>query len=426
MDVVATWTGGLASTLRVAWRLTIEEFADRLGVSVRTVGKWEADPDFTPPLSMQQILDAALDQVPADVRTRFHLLRDAGSASTSEAAHRTYGNDPAASADEIETAAYEAEAEQAGLLAEPGAQSITALWDEAAEIARSSNRSPREIFTASRRIRHQALLNAQRTHRPGSLSDLYVIAGQATALMASTAFDLNQWDAAASLARSAVSYAALVGNPSLQAWTLGLSALLANWRNEPDIALTHFGHGLEVAPPGTPRVRLRFIAARSFALLGDAASVAGVLDQARRDQDDAARPRDSLGEEIGGEFAFGRARAQACAAAAWLDLNCGQEAKEAAHRALAELAALPRGRQPFSQVSGTRIDLATACLMQDERDEAEEALEPVLAVPAAMRNVSLAGRLARTRRILHSRQWAEDTAARQLDDAIGEWLAGRS
>jgi hypothetical protein len=63
--------------------------------------------------------------------------------------------------------------------------------------------------------------------------------------------------------------------------------------------------------------------------------------------------------------------------------------------------------------------------MRDERDEAEAALEPVLAVPAAMRNVSLAGRLAKTRRILHSRRWPEDSAARQLDDAIGEWLAGR-
>jgi transcriptional regulator with XRE-family HTH domain len=426
MDVVATWTGRLASTLRVAWRLTIEEFADKLGVSVRTVGKWEADPDFTPPLSMQQILDAALDQVPADVRTRFHLLRDAGSASTPEAEHRPYGRDPVASADEIESAAYEAEAEQVGLLAEPGAQSITALWDEAAEIARSGNRSPREIFTASRRIRRQALLTAQHTHRPGSLSDLYAITGQATALMASTAFDLNQWDAAASLARSAVSYASLVGNPSLQAWTLGLSALLANWRNEPDIALTHFSHGLETAPAGAPRARLRFIAARSFALLGDVASVAGVLDEGRRDQDDADGLRDPLSEEIGGEFAFGRARAAACAAAAWLDLNRGQEAREAAHGALAELAALPCGRQPFSQVTGARIDLATACLMQDERDEAGEALEPVLSVPAAMRNVSLAGRLVRTRRILHSRHWAEDATARQLYDAIGEWLAGRS
>src|ERR1700722_1969606 len=75
MDVVATWTGGVASTLRVAWRLTIEDFADKLGISVRTVGKWAADQAFVPPLSMQQILDTALEQAPPPVRTRFGLLR---------------------------------------------------------------------------------------------------------------------------------------------------------------------------------------------------------------------------------------------------------------------------------------------------------------------------------------------------------------
>ena len=426
MDVVATWTGGLASTLRVAWRLTIEEFAEKLGVSVRTVSKWEADPAFTPPLSMQQILDAALDQATDDVRTRFHLLRDARAASTFRTVRTAYQSEPAVSADDIESAANEAEAEQSSLLTEPDALSIASLWEEATEAARSGNRGPREIFAASRRIRCQALRTAEHTRRPDSLSDLYAIVGRSTALMASTAFDLNRWNAAASLARSAVSYATLVGDPSLQAWTLGLSALLANWRNEPDIALTHVNHGLKIAPRGAPRVRLRFIAARSLALLGDAASLAGVLDQAHRDQDDANRFRDPLSEETGGEFAFGRARAEACAAAAWLDLDRGQEAEEAAHRALAELAALPQGRQPLSQVTGIRIDLATACLLQDECDEAGEALETVLAVPAAMRNVSLSGRMTRTRRTLHSRPWSEDTTARQLDDIIAEWLAGRS
>src|SRR5215472_214897 len=426
MDVVATWTGGLASTLRVAWRLTIEEFADKLGVSARTVGKWEADPAFTPPLSMQQILDAALDQVPVDVRTRFRLLREATVVSAARIEQSPYNSASSESADEIESAAYEAEAEQVGLLTEPDRQLTAFLWDQAAEVARSTSRSPREVFASSRLIRRQALRTAEHTRSPGSLSDLYSIVGQTTALMASTAFDLNQWDAAASRARSAVFYAMRVGSPSLQTWTLGLSALLANWRHEPDIALTHFSHGLQIAPPGTPRIRLRYIAARSFALLGDMPSVAGVLDQARRDQDDADRFRDPLSEEVGGEFAFGRARAEACAAAAWLDLDCGQEAKEAAHRALTELDALPHESQPFSQVAGIRIDLASACLMQNERDEAEEALEAVLAVPTAMRNVSLAGRITRTRRVLRSRHWQEDATARQLDEAIGEWLAGRS
>jgi hypothetical protein len=328
--------------------------------------------------------------------------------------------------DEVASAAREAEAEQSRMLTEPGPQSIDSLREGTLEIARAANRSALDLFSASRRIRHHALKLAEQAYRPGALSDLYVIAGQATALMASTAFDLDRWDESATLARSAVSYAELVGNASLQAWTLGLAALLANWRNEPDTALSHFSHGLQVAPRGTPRARLRYIAARSYALLGDTSSVARVVDQARRDQDDAEQHGDSLCEGTGGEFAFGRARAEACAAAAWLDLGRGHEAKGAARRALSDLTTLPSGRQPVSQVMGARIDLATACLMQHELDESEDALGCVFAIPSPLRNVSLSGRLARTRRSLASPYWSGDPAARHLNDAIGEWLARQS
>ncbi len=414
-EVITRWTGGLASALRSAWGLPVEEFAENLGMSVRVVSKCEADPTFVLPFSMQQALGMALDQASDNVKARFDLLRDSTHSN---------GTDVSGNIDEIESAAQESEVEQLGLLTEPGVAAIAALWDEAAEIANSANRAPREIFAAARRIRSQALQLADHTRRPSALADLYSIAGQTTALMASTAFDLNQWNAAATLARSARHYGTLIGNPSLQAWTLGLSALIANWRNEPDIALNHFRHGLQIAPPGVPMVRLRNIAARSFALLGDSLSVADVLADARRDQDEADRVRDPLSDEIAGEFAFGRARAEACAAAAWLDLSRGLEAKEAARRALDQLAALPVSRQPFSQLAGARIDLATACLLEHERDEAEAALGVVLAVPAEMRNASLAGRLMRTRKILTSDYWSDDPTARHLDKAIVEWQAG--
>jgi hypothetical protein len=339
---------------------------------------------------------------------------------------RASGAEPENGSDEVTSAVCEAEAEQSWLLAEPGPQSVDTLWDGALEIARAANRSAVDMFSASRQIRCDALTLAKQTHRPGSLSDLYVIAGQATALMASTAFDLGRWDESATLARSAVSYAALVGNASLQAWTLGLVALLANWRNEPDTALRHLCQGLQVAPVGTPKARLRYIAARSYALLGDASSVARLVDEARRDQDDAERHSDTLCNETGGEFEFGRGRAEACAGAAWLDLGRGREAKAAARNALNDLTALPAGRQSLSQVTGARIDLATACLILRELDEAEATLGHVFAIPSSLRNVSLSGRLDRARKHLASPSWSGDPAARQLSGALGEWLDQQS
>jgi hypothetical protein len=50
-------------------------------------------------------------------------------------------------------------------------------------------------------------------------------------------------------------------------------------------------------------------------------------------RDEAGQHKGLAVQETGGEFAFSRARADACAAAAWLDLGRGQEAKQAAQRA---------------------------------------------------------------------------------------------
>ena len=329
---------------------------------------------------------------------------------------------PAQAADVVAAAADEVSADSLRLAATFDPESLTWLWQESLEIARAANRPALDLFTAARRVRSRTLELAERTRRPGVLSDLYVICGQATALMASSAFDLDRWDESDALAESAVSYASLVGHSSLQAWTLGLAALLANWRCEPDVALSHFQQGMRVAPPGAPRARLRCIASRSYALLADSASVAEVLASAQSDQDDADRHPDSLSAEVGGEFAFGHARAAACAAAAWLDLGDGREAFEAAQSALETFTSLPGPRRPLSQVSGVRIDMATACLLTGDLDTGAEALTPVLAQPASPRNVSLTGRLVRTRTTLLSPAWAENGQARQLADSIGQWL----
>ncbi len=324
--------------------------------------------------------------------------------------------------DAVAAAAEEASADRLKLALELDPESVDWLRTESVDIARAANWSALDTFTAARRVRSYALKLAEQTHRPGLLSELIAICGQATALMASSAFDLNRWDESDALAKSAASYANLIGHVSLQAWVHGLAALLANWRGEPDIALSHFQRGLQIAPPGAPRVRLRYIASRSYALLGDSVSVAEVLTSARSDQADADKHTDALSTEIGGEFAFGRPRAEACAAAAWLDLSHGREAMAAAQSALAALTSVPLPRRPLSQVNGVRIDMATACLLTNDLDGGAEALKPVLAQPASVRNVSLAGRLARTRTTLLSPGWAKNAKARQLADEIGHWL----
>jgi len=72
---VTRWTGREAKALRAALRLSIRDFAARLGIGVRTVTKWEAlAADTVPRPHMQAVLDTTLAQADADTKLRFELL----------------------------------------------------------------------------------------------------------------------------------------------------------------------------------------------------------------------------------------------------------------------------------------------------------------------------------------------------------------
>jgi 8-oxo-dGTP pyrophosphatase MutT (NUDIX family) len=74
MDVVDSWTGRTACLLQSAMRMTNEDFAERLGISVRTVTRWHAAPNMTHRIEVQQILDTAYEQAGEAVQRRFQLL----------------------------------------------------------------------------------------------------------------------------------------------------------------------------------------------------------------------------------------------------------------------------------------------------------------------------------------------------------------
>ncbi|MFG2694918.1 NUDIX hydrolase [Kitasatospora sp. NPDC048407] len=74
MDVIEAWSGRYACLLQSALRLTNEAFAGQLGIAVRTVATWHADPSVVPRTEMQQLLDAAYEKAPKAARQRFALL----------------------------------------------------------------------------------------------------------------------------------------------------------------------------------------------------------------------------------------------------------------------------------------------------------------------------------------------------------------
>jgi hypothetical protein len=54
-------------------------------------------------------------------------------------------------------------------------------------------------------------------------------------------------------------------------------------------------------------LRLKYIAARSYALMGDHSSVQEAINLAQRDRDQAEDHPDELSRSVGGEFEFGEA-----------------------------------------------------------------------------------------------------------------------
>ncbi len=74
MEVVKVWNGRYACALQAALRLTNEAFASHLGISVRTVATWHADPGLVPRAEIQQLLDSVHEKASDAVLKRFALL----------------------------------------------------------------------------------------------------------------------------------------------------------------------------------------------------------------------------------------------------------------------------------------------------------------------------------------------------------------
>ncbi|MFY1703383.1 helix-turn-helix domain-containing protein [Micromonospora sp. WMMA1923] len=78
MTTVQKWTGRETRALRHALRMSIRDFAEHLGVSERTVSKWEAGREGVQPRpEMQAALDTALRMASDEVVRRFGAAADA-------------------------------------------------------------------------------------------------------------------------------------------------------------------------------------------------------------------------------------------------------------------------------------------------------------------------------------------------------------
>ncbi|MBB5841133.1 hypothetical protein [Kribbella italica] len=291
---------------------------------------------------------------------------------------------------------------------------IFLLQESVHELARGyHHKPPLQMLTEARHIRNVAYLLLDKTRRPGQTSELYQVAGQACGLLSIVSFDLARWDAAEEQARSARTYAELIGDADLEAWSRGTQALVANWRGQSRRAVALITSSVDHAPAGVSTARLRAIEARAWAELGRPDHVKEALRLADSEMDQALD--NELYGATGGEFGWGPSRHAACAGTALLTVGQGDSAVVRISDAISLVV-----EDPFSglEPARARVDLATAELLAGRLDAGVEAIDSVWTIPAPHRRHGLTGRMDQLARQLTSRDWRDTPRAIELRDQI--------
>jgi hypothetical protein len=283
MNVVASWTGRRADTLRQALRMTNEAFAEHLDVAVRTVAYWRALPDVVPRPVMQEMLDVALGRAPEQVRAQFGLLlaeRERGQAP-SLASSRLSGSDDVAS-----LTAWITSSNTSDEAIEHIEQATVVLADLHTQV------TARRVLADVLQLHHKthALLRSGK-QRLRQTRELIRIDSDLLAHASVLLGDLGQNQAARTYGN-----AALTGMHEAeisQAKACYALAKTARWQHNyaeaADLALRGFDHG-----PVTPMsVQLAYYEANSAALAGDTSRAKAALGRAEMFAD--ARPGTDTG-----------------------------------------------------------------------------------------------------------------------------------
>lgn len=423
MTIVERWTGHEARLLRHALRLSVRGFASYLGISVRTVSRWEQyGRDRVPCPEFQAMLDTALERAAGDARERFTASRHPGHQRGQ--AGRAPGSAPIG-----EPISYDEEALMLNLADESTRHASRAGHSNIAneqldqfdfDLARVSvDMLASALIPMVRELRHirdEAFTALEGRQHPGQTRRLYAIAARSCGLLGGAAADrFGLHDAATKHVRTASLAAAFAEAPALIAWSASLRSTVAFWQGRYRSAAAIARQARRHAPPGVEPARLGCLEARAWARLGDRDAMELALSAARR-------AGDQEGPAAGDGFmAFPRANQARVTATAWLWIGEHDRARTELTEAIDLLSA---EYDSPAHLAAARVDLAEAHLAAGALDAAASALGPLLAGS----DTHLAGAARRTasliRRLRAPRYTGSADAGRLVED-IEAFLASR-
>jgi hypothetical protein len=323
--------------------------------------------------------------------------------------------------DEIAMTARDAHSEAAAAAA--AAVSDTALdqlRDDLTTLARQYTTIPTYVvFQKAKELRELAETQRERTQVPAQQQELLIVAGQACALLATAAFDLGSLDGAKRLTRSAALYGETARFDPLRAFAGGTLAYIAYWTGQPaEAARLARAAQMFTGLGDVARHRLAAIEARAHGHLRDHTAARRALAIS---QEEGRGDRDVLHDDIGGEFGFSLERLTMSNATTYLLLDDGQNAEEAACRALDLVGSRPAADQSCHVIGNAGADLAAARLLRGELDGAAQALERVWQVPTEQRGTALLIRTAGVRRALTAARFSGSPLAADLGERIEDF-----
>lgn len=432
MPVVDRWTGAEARLLReVALRLSLRDFADRLGIPARTISKWEqAGATRVPRPHMQAILDTALQQADSSARARFMNAVGTGPGRHEPTVADVVRARPSGRASGYQVLTAEemianevAETARSAAIISSGSVSDSALEYVDLEVRRLATgyatMSPSVLFGELAEVRRSVFVLLDRNRFPGQMHYLQVQAARITGLCAHALLDRGDYHWAERMTNAAWVCAEAAGHPETLGWIRGVQSLIAFWGGDNARAAGLAADGTARTDSTITRVRLAGLAARAHGRMGNTAAVLEAIRGAERarEQVDSGPPPDGLP----GLFAFPEHKVAGYASTALLSLGDTAHlglAVEQSNRAITLNLQANEGRIVGPDILAAYLDLATAYLLEGELDGAAEAIGHVGGAPAAYRSASIRQRADAFIPLLGSPRLAGSNTAAELRDVL--------
>ncbi|KAB2371133.1 coiled-coil domain-containing protein [Actinomadura montaniterrae] len=402
MDVVGIWQGKHASALQRAFRLTNEKFAEKLGIAVRTVAKWNASPDLEQTPEMQQILDTVLNQAPDQVKARFaQIVSTSSNHTTALNEHRQQSDDVASLITEITSGGTSNEA-------------ISQLENATMALADSHTQvPPKKVLAQVLRLHRESQDLLRRTQRLSQRRTLYRVESELLAHACLLFGDLKHDETANQYGAAARVYAQEAGTN--QALALSALAKTLRWQDRLIESAEAARQGYECSPETPIRTQLASQEANAAALLGDFGRAREALKRA----ESAAEVVAPDSGKSAWSFATGRQALFSLAVAT--ETGDAEGALRAAQMADAGWAAgEPYVPANWAQI---RIGAGIAHLMQGDLDGVIEEVTPTLTLAPERRVATVTAYADRLGRRLNQAKYRNDKRALELREHLREFNA---